>query len=169
MGHDAGGQFTMAGEEHMPAPLQVEAGMKVVLVGHDAGAHGIAAGVEQTPALQVEAGIRDRRSAEQLAVAHGTGDGGVQVPVPLHVPTPILEVMSIEQVGAPHISPAWVWQAVPFGRHRAMVPQACSAQVVMQQTFFVPLLMQMPLEQSLGLVQSEPRPSGSLHSPPMHV
>ena len=39
----------------------------------------------------------------------------------------------------------------------------------MQQTFFVPLLMQMPLAQSLGLRQSEPRLSGSLHSPPMQV
>lgn len=82
------------------------------------------AGVEQIPApLHVLAGMRDNPSAEQLAAGvHGTAAGRAHMPAPSQVPAPIFELESIEQVGAPHISPIWVWQAVPLAAHRALDP-----------------------------------------------
>lgn len=95
----------------------------------------------------------------------------MQVPVPVHVLLPPrLEWPSVEQdAGNVHGSPAWVWQALPFGMHRASVPQVWSAQAVAQQMLFVPLLMQTPLMQSLGAVQLLPAARGDLHARPMQT
>ena len=128
---------------------------------------------EQTPApLHMLAGMRDSASVEQLAAPHGTAAGRVHMPVALQVPAATLDVRSIEQLGAPHASPAWVSQAVPFGRHCAVVPHGgCSAHVVAQQTLFVltPVGTQLLLAQSLAAVHPDPSASGAWHCPPMQV
>ena len=168
------GHATGVGVEQAPAPLQVLAGMRDSPSPEQVAApQRTAAGIEQTPApLQVLAGMRDRRSAEQVAAPQGTAAGRVHIPVPLHMPAPILDVPSIEHVSAPQASPAWVSQAVPFARHLAVVPHIWSAQVVAQQTLFMPApvaVTQLLLAQSLPAVHVEPSASGVLHSLPMHV
>jgi len=159
--------------EQTPAPLQVLAGMRAdPSVEQAAAPHRTGVWGEQTPMpVHVLAGMRDIKSAEQLAAPHGTAAGRVHMPVPLQVPAAILDVPSIEQLGAPHASPAWVSHAVPFGRHCAVIPHICSAQVVAQQTLFVPtpVATQLLLAQSPAAVQLDPSASGAWHWPPMQV
>ena len=52
---------------------------------------------------------------------------------------------------------------------RAVVPHVWSAQAEAQQIFFVPLLRQAPLAQSVSAAQSFPSPTTGLHWPPMQV
>jgi len=159
--------------EQVPAPLHMLAGMRDNPSAEQAAAPqrtGVCG--EQTPMpLHMLAGMRDRESAEQPAAPQGTAAGRVHMPVPLQVPAAILDVASIEQLGAPHASPAWVSQAVPFARHCAVIPHACSAQVVAQQTLFVPtpVATQLPLAQSPAAVHPDPSASGAWHWPPMQV
>jgi hypothetical protein len=56
---------------------------------------------------------------------HAVAAGGVQVPVPVHMPAPpVLDRPSVEQPTAVvQASPACVWQALPFIAHSALVPQ----------------------------------------------
>ncbi|HEY8926309.1 MAG TPA: hypothetical protein VIU64_18135 [Polyangia bacterium] len=173
--HRAAGHATAVGVEQTPA-LHVLAGMRARLSAEQlAGAHGTAAGVEQTPAPpHVLAGMRERLSAEQLAAGHGTAAGRVHTPAPSQVPVPILDVPSIEHIRLPHVSPAWVWQAVPLAAQRALVPQAWSvAQAAAQQTFAAPapalVLTQLPLAQSPAAVQEAPFAFGIMHSPPIQA
>ena len=61
---------------------------------------------------------------------------------------------------------------MPLAAQKALAPHAWSvAQAAAQQTFTLPAPVptQLPLAHSLAALQPEPRASGSLHSPPMHV
>jgi len=171
----AAGHAMGVGVEQTPAPLHVLAGMLESPSDEQVAApQRTGVGDEQMPAPpQVLAGIRDRLSAEQLAAGHGTAAGSVHMPAPSQVPAPTLEVVP-EHIKLPHVSPAWVWQAVPFAAQSALLPQAWSvAQALAQQTFAAPapalVLTQFPLAQSLAAVQEAPFALGSMHSPPMHA
>jgi hypothetical protein len=72
--------------------------------------------------VQVLAGVKS--PFEQLAAGHGMAAGRAHIPVPLQVPVPILDMPSMEHIKLPHVSPMWVWQAVPSAAQRALAPHA---------------------------------------------